>query len=97
MIKLSNGTVLDGDYLTTIFDDFPDVVISFQVRQLIDGSLRILYVPAPKLDPSEALLKIKQDLLARTRGFDQISFNDVEKIPHDRGKNRYVISERNNL
>ncbi len=40
-----DGTLISGEYLTTIFDDFPDTVIAFQVHQASDYSLTINVVP----------------------------------------------------
>jgi len=94
LIRLADGTCLSGEYLTTIFDDYPDAVKGFQVRQMRDRSIRILYVPNSRChELSEILAKVHDALLKRTQGQSGIRFEAVESIPSDRGKLRYVISD----
>jgi phenylacetate-CoA ligase len=94
MILLPDKTSLAGEYLTTIFDRFPDVVSGFQVVQKKDRSLHVLYVPAACDDAlAKALASVEQELAKRTRRQVPITFKAVAKIPHDRGKLRFVIRE----
>ena len=44
-LPLPDGSVLSGEYLTTIFDDFPDAVHAFSVHQKKDFSIVVSYVP----------------------------------------------------
>jgi phenylacetate-CoA ligase len=94
MIVLPDKTSIAGEYLTTIFDRFPDVVRGFQVVQKKDGSLHVLYVPAARDDAlANALASIEQELAKRTRRQVPINFEAVAAIPDDRGKLRFVIRE----
>ena len=94
MVKLPNGTCLAGDYLTTIFDNFPDAVKGFQVQQKKDYSIKVLYVPNPEANElSEVLGKVYNELINKTESQVSIIMEPVESISHDRGKLRYVISE----
>jgi phenylacetate-CoA ligase len=94
MIKLPNGACLAGDYLTTIFDEYPNAVKGFQVRQKKDYSLHILYIPDTySQEYKNVVEKVHQQLIAKTSSQVHITFESVENIPHDRGKLRYVISE----
>jgi len=94
LVRLPNGTCLAGEYLTTIFDNFPDAVKSFQIQQNQDYSIRIIYVPNPaSAELQQVLEKVHKDLLNKTQGQVGIVFEAVSNIPHDRGKLRYVISE----
>lgn len=93
LIKLPNGTCL-AEGVTTIFDNFPDAVKAFQVRQAGDYSIKLLYVPNPDADKlSEVLEKVYNKLLESTESQVPITLEAVGAIPHDRGKLRYVISE----
>ena len=47
IVKLPGGRCISGDYLTTLFDDYPDAVRRFQVYQKADYSIEILVVPEP--------------------------------------------------
>lgn len=94
-VVLPDGTCIGGDYLTTIFDDVPDAVRAFQVRQRRDRSLMVLVVPSADRDITErALHRVREILRTKTRGQVPITMEIVTDIPHDRGKFRYVVSER---
>jgi phenylacetate-CoA ligase len=94
IIRLPNGTCLAGEYLTTIFDNFPDSVKGFQVRQRQDYSIKIIYIPSSlSQELNQVLDRVRKDLLKRTQGQVRIDFEAVNNIPHDRGKLRYIISE----
>lgn len=93
VLVLPDKTALMG--LTTIFDDFPDVVKAFQVRQKKDLSLRVLYVPARHDEAlARALASVEKALAKRTRRQVSITFEAKDTIPHDRGKLQFVIRER---
>jgi phenylacetate-CoA ligase len=94
LVRLPNGTCLSGDYLTTIFDDFPDAVKAFQVRQKSDYSIKLRYIPGPDREKCSAAIKKVHDKLLEKTGFQvQITMEPTDFIPHDRGKLQYVISE----
>jgi phenylacetate-CoA ligase len=94
MIRLPDGTQLAGDYMTTIFDDFPEVVSAFQVRQMADHSIRILAVPNPSCaNASEIVDKVCEIVAEKTKHQVRVAPEFVATIPHDRGKWRFVISE----
>lgn len=44
-LSFSDGTRIAGDYLTTIFDDTPLAVKSYQIRQAKDQAIRLLICP----------------------------------------------------
>lgn len=93
-VRLPEGTCISGDYLTTVFDDYPEAVAAFQVRQASDYSIRVLYVPDSHAAGLEVVLeKVKGELVKRTRSRVPVSFEAVSAIPHDRGKLRFVISD----
>jgi phenylacetate-CoA ligase len=94
IIRLPNKTCLAGEYLTTIFDKYPDAVKGFQVRQKNDYSIKIVYVPNLEGRRLTRVLEdVHKDLLDRTQGQVKIEFESVNVIMHDRGKLKFVVSE----
>jgi phenylacetate-CoA ligase len=94
LIRLPDGTVLSGDYLSTIFDEFPDAVCSFQVLQKADYSIIISVVPNASFEKLEdILMTVKTVLRHKTYGLVPVRFEKLDEIPTDRGKTRFVISE----
>lgn len=93
MVRMPDGSVISGAYLTTIFDDFPDAVKAFQIIQQTDLSVILKYVPG--LPPSELtplLGQVREELSRRTNNLVPLVLEEVKDIPHERGKARFVIS-----
>jgi phenylacetate-CoA ligase len=89
-----DGTFISGEYLTTIFDDFPDAVNAFQVHQGEDYSLTLKIVPNPEYHKSSEVTRQVQEILSqRARGQVPVYLRIVDRIPNDRGKTKFVISE----
>lgn len=92
-IFLHDGSVIAGEYLTTIFDDYADEVRNFQVRQISADQL-LIKVVMEKVDSYHHIIKKVGDELANNaKGHMKISFQKVREIKHDRGKYRYVIND----
>lgn len=87
---LPSGKVINGEYLTTIFDASPDLVYGFRAVQHADLSITIEYVPAGEE-------RLVQDVLRRfaekLSGEAVVDFRRVDRISHDRGKLRFVVRE----
>lgn len=94
LLMLPDGAGISGDYLTTIFDESPDLAQAFQVYQYADMSMTLSVVPHPSISADNArLAAVVEALKKKTRGQVPIRLALVESIPHDRGKLLYVISE----
>ncbi len=99
IIKLDDGSSIAGDYVTTIFDAYPDAVKAFQLVKKLDGCivLRVVknnhYSNASK-EISTVFNKLK-DLILPHCITGEIKYEEVSSIPSDKGKQRYVIVERN--
>jgi phenylacetate-CoA ligase len=94
LIKLPDGTYLDGNYMGALFGEFPEVVKAYQVRQKKDYSIDLLYVPVPDAEVlSKALVFIENQLVKKTKSQVVITLKEVKEIPHDRGKLHCVISD----
>lgn len=94
MIRLPSGRVLSGDYLTTIFDACPDAVQGFRVIQRKDDSIVVEYVPEHNQEYQCVVKKAEQILKDKVNQEVPVCFQAVPEIAHDRGKLRFVISEK---
>lgn len=93
-LPLPSGASINGEYLTTLFDDFPDVVNQFQVIQKSDYSITINYVANPDKQNSKSYLdKIKQGLVNNIDREVPVYLNQVDSIKPVNGKLRFVVSE----
>ncbi len=89
-----DGTFISGEYLTTIFDDFPDAVNAFQVVQLSDYSLTVKVVPNREFhDFPKVCEQVRETLTYKVRGQVPVFLKIVDKIPDDKGKLRFVVHE----
>jgi phenylacetate-CoA ligase len=94
VLVLPSGRKINGEYLTTIFDDHPEVVQRFQVYQSPTGAIEIR-VECPVC--SEINLSILESVRARiadnTGREVPVTVKIVERIQADRGKLRFVVSD----
>lgn len=90
---LPSGKTINGEYLTTIFDATPDIVQGFRVIQHKDLSITIEYIPSSN-SFSSLITQVLNTFSVKLGGEVPISFQQVESIPHDRGKLRFVIKEK---
>lgn len=91
-IRLPDGTAITD--MNVIFDDFPEAVRAFQVRQGHSGNLNVRYVPGA--DPGitlGAITIVKQRLQDAVKGQIAVEVKAVDEIPHNKGKLRYVFSD----
>ena len=93
IIRLPDGSSVPGDFMTTLFDDFPEAVAGFQVIQHADFSLTLRYVAAN--DSSALVVESVCEKLRKRFEKNAIIVNSeaVDCITHDRGKIRFVVSE----
>ncbi|MBR1889257.1 MAG: phenylacetate--CoA ligase family protein [Alloprevotella sp.] len=95
MVYTPGGRVIDGSYLTTIFDNYPEEIDQFQIYQKADYSIVVYY--RPKDSATERIDKVIETIRATLESDVAseipISFQQVETIAHDAGKTRYIISE----
>lgn len=88
---LPSGKMINGEFLTTIFDSNPDLVSGFRVVQHKDLSMTIEYIPVGD-EP-----KIKGLIQSFAKKFDnevKVDAKCVQSIPHDRGKLRFIVREQ---
>ena len=88
---LLSGKIINGEFLTTIFDAHPDLVRGFRVVQKRDGSIVVEYIPA---GDESAILSVLESFAESLRKEVPVRFAKVTAIPHDRGKTRFVVVEK---
>lgn len=89
--RLPSGRVVNGEFLTTIFDEHPDFVKGFRVVQKKDRSIIVEYIPAVA---EKEVLKVLESFAEKLRNEVPVRFLKVAEIPHDRGKTRFIIVEK---
>lgn len=94
-IYTPSGIYVDGNYMTTIFDNYSEYIDQFQVYQKSDYSVEIRIkekMTAPE-DLDVVLDSIKKKISADTHNEVPVDVVRVKGISHDKGKIRYIISE----
>lgn len=93
---LPSGTRINGEFLTTLFDDNPDAVKQFQVHQKKDASIILSVIPNQnKQNVDDILDKVKYRLNEMVHYEVPVSVEIVSTIPQKGGKLRFVVSEMN--
>lgn len=93
-IKTPSGISVNGAYLTTIFDDYPDLVDAFQIIQEKDYSITINCILSKDKSPeNKSFTSLKKQLQKNTNNEVEIKFKFSESLIQDRGKLKFVISE----
>lgn len=93
---LPDGTVLSGEYLTTIFDDYTDEVKQFQIVQEKSGSIlvKVVFHDSVSVLSIESIIKVvRQDIGSRIKEQVPFSIKKVLTIPMIKGKLQFIIKE----
>lgn len=89
-----SGRQVSGEYLTTIFDDYPDIILAFQVIQHKDYSLTIKYIPLSEGETlTNSIENVNNGLKKVTNEEVLIDMIAVSEIKDEFGKFRFVINE----
>ncbi|MBP5366425.1 MAG: phenylacetate--CoA ligase family protein [Bacteroidales bacterium] len=93
-VHLGDGTKIDGAYLTTICDNYYDLISSYQIYQKKDYSVELRIVLKDGVDMNDSrIYDITNSLRSQLGKTIPFSSEIVDSIPDDRGKKRYIISE----
>lgn len=93
-VCLPDGTRIDGAYLTTICDNYSDLISSFQIYQKKDYSVCLKIVLHDNVSPINSRIEdIASKLKSQIGETVQFTTEFVDSIQGDRGKKRYIISE----
>jgi phenylacetate-CoA ligase len=95
LIKLPKGGFISGDYFTTIFDDYPDLINGFQIHQTKDYKINInVAILNDNLETQNSLDTIEKVVIEKTKNEVEVSINKLAKIDNSiGGKNRFVICD----
>ena len=91
---LPSKTRLNGEFLTTLFDNTPEAVKQFQVHQLADASIVIRVIPNdayPNLH--ETLENVRSALWKAVHEEVAVKLELVTEIPLRKGKMKFVTSD----
>ena len=93
-IVFPNHSTLPGEYLTTLFDNFPDAVEQFYLHQIHDYSIKISYIPKRSAGSATQLAAACQHISELFERYDiPVSFYECSVIPHQGGKLKYIQSD----
>jgi len=91
---MPSGRRVSGEYMTTIFDDYPELVERFQVYQGSDYNIAIRVVCRLQTPETLRILeRIKGKVGEQTSHEVDVKIVFVTKIPTYRGKLRFVVSD----
>jgi phenylacetate-CoA ligase len=92
-ILLKDGSLISGEFLTTIFDCYAEVVNGFQIIQKSKEKIIINVVMDDDKLFKEISDQVGKKLYSITKGLVNIEILKSKRIKHYKGKSRFVISE----
>lgn len=91
---LPDKSGIAGDFLTTVFDAWPNAVKAFQFVQKKDGRIILNVVPNQNyVDAQKEIEIVHRRMKEIIAGKCSFELQQVAAINHDRGKQRYIIRE----
>jgi len=93
VVRLPDGGVISGEFLTTVFDDTPATVKAFQIHQHQDFSVDLVCVLGTNGDAVAVCEGKVQSLRELAHSKIDVRLRVVDEISHDRGKTRFIISD----
>jgi phenylacetate-CoA ligase len=93
-IYTPDGLYIDGDYLTTIFDNYTEYIDQFQIYQKMNYAIIVYVRIYNKNDETlKVLSTVKQTIEQKVKNKVPVTIEITDKINDDKGKVRYIISE----
>jgi phenylacetate-coenzyme A ligase PaaK-like adenylate-forming protein len=92
-IICKSGTLIPGEYWTTIFDNYTSEIKSFQVHQLKDYSIKVKYEANTGFKCNKIISEIEEKLRQKLGAVIELSFEETQVDINDNGKTRFVISD----
>ena len=92
VVKTPSGKKLFGDFLTSIFDEYPNAIRDFQIVQAKDYSVKLFYVPVPDKDVAPIIASVKNKLDKELNAEIVTKPYMVDKIEQINGKTPFIIS-----
>ena len=91
-LRFPSGLVIAGEPMCGLFHEWPEAVRQFQLRQEADHSLTLRCVRGSDPDADGIMRRVVERLTAKVRGEVPVRLEVVDAIPHDRGKQRFILS-----
>lgn len=92
VIKTPSGIEVYGDYLHSIFDEFPDTIRDFQIVQAKDYVIKLYYVPVPDKNIDNVLRSVMKKMEVELNSEIKIRPFKVDKVEQINGKTPFIIS-----
>lgn len=89
---LPSGKTINGEFLTTLFDDTPELVRSFRLIQHKSLSITVIVVPA-SFDAKKEIVKVISTFAQKIGNEVSVDYQFVDTITADKGKLRFVVRE----
>jgi phenylacetate-CoA ligase len=93
IFRFPDGKILTGVYLATVFNNWPGAVKNYQFYQDKEGDVTLKYVPGDDVNSEAIINQVVISLQNIIKDSANLNIEIVDKIPHDNGKNRFIISE----
>jgi phenylacetate-CoA ligase len=91
-LRLPSGLVVAGEGMCALFFPWPEAVRQYQLRQEADYSLTLRCVRGSDPNADAIMRQVAERLRTLVRGEVPVRLEVVDAIPHDRGKQRFIIS-----
>lgn len=93
-ILFPEGGHLDGAYLTTICDNYTDIIDKYQIYQKEDYSITVyLMLKNNDMKHKKVIENIYKSLKNELPSHAEMDIKIVDSLPHDFGKRRFIVSE----
>jgi phenylacetate-CoA ligase len=92
-LRFPSGLVVAGEPMCAIFHAWPDAVRQFQVYQAPDYSLTLRCVRGSDPNAEAIMRHVIEDVRAKVRGEVPVRLEVVDQLRHDRGKQRFIVSD----
>jgi phenylacetate-CoA ligase len=93
LLRFPSGLVIPGEPITAIFYPWPEAVRQFQLYQAPDYSLTLRCVRGSDPNAEEIMRRVVESVRANVRGEVPVRLEVVDALRHDRGKQRFIVSD----
>jgi phenylacetate-CoA ligase len=92
-LRFPSGLVVAGEPMCAIFHPWPEAVRQFQVYQAPDYSLTLRCVRGSDPNADAIMRRVVEQVRTTVRGEVPVRLEVVEQLRHDRGKQRFIVSD----
>jgi phenylacetate-CoA ligase len=93
VLRLPSGLVIAGEPMCAIFHSWPEAVRQFQVYQAPDYSVTLRCVRGSDPNAEEVMRRVVENVRTKVRGEVPVRLEVVPQLRHDRGKQRFIVSD----